>query len=291
MKRLFPLIIILIGLLFDSIYVVPQGSYAVMHDKIINPGLHFKWPFIERAHYGSTLPTTLSADGSTEGPFLTVQTFDKHNLEIGYQLVWQVTDPTTYYHTTKQSTPINDIRTKLNDELALRISQLTLAQLQQSDQQQAMLNHVLDAINPIAASKGIQLTSLMITSLNVASQDKAAWINQLKSSQQASLEQLRQETSTLAQSLKANADQKANDIVAKAQAQADQIRSQGDLEATKIYTNAYNKNPSFYEFFHNLQMYKHLLTNKQDVLVFSTQTPFFKSMRMANQANDDEKNS
>jgi membrane protease subunit HflC len=290
MKRIFPLIIILVGLLFDSIYVVPQGSYAVMHDKIINPGLHFKWPFIERAHYGSTLPVTLLADGSTESPFLTVQTFDKHNLEIGYQLVWQITDPITYYHATKQSTPINDIRAKLNDELGLRISQLTLAQLQQNDQQQTMLNHVLDAINPIAASKGIQLTSLLITSVNVASQDKTAWINQLKISQQENLDQLRQETSTLAQSLKANADQKANDIVEKAQAQADQIRTQGDLEATKIYTSAYNKDPAFYEFFHNLQMYKQLLTNKQDVLVFSTHTPFFKSMSMASQQNNDGKN-
>ena len=128
------------------------------------------------------------------------------------------------------------------------------------------------------APKGVQLNTLMITSINVAQDERSAWVDKMKAVQEAQLNQLRQETSTLSQTLKANTDNKVAKVLGDGKMQADQIRSQADLEVTQIYAQAYNQDPNFYEFFHNLQLYKKVLSSKQDVLVLSTQTPFFKSL-------------
>lgn len=286
MKRLLPFFIICAALIYDSAYVVTDGTYAVLNGSVIKPGLHFKWPFIDHVSFGNMGPEILSADGSTAGPFLTAQTFDKQNVEVGYQLAWQVADPKRFYQASKTADALAEIRTQLNTELGLRLSQLTLSQLQQANQQVLLSAHVLDSLNATASKRGIKCISLMISSLNVPSTEQDRWIASMKTTQQETLDQLRQQTSTLTQTLQKSTDQKAANIVESAQATADKIRSQADLDATQIYTDAYNKDPAFYEFFHNLQMYKQLLTNKQNVVVLSTKTPFFKSMDPNPQGSD-----
>ncbi|MFX8708220.1 hypothetical protein ABTM42_20210, partial [Acinetobacter baumannii] len=67
-------------------------------------------------------------------------------------------------------------------------------------------------------------------------------------------------------------------LLAKGKQQADTLRTTADLEATQTYAMAYHKNPEFYEFFHNLQLYKKVLNTKQDILILSTHTPFFQSL-------------
>ncbi len=288
MKKIIFLLILLLALIISSSFVVPEGSYGLKYmlwrspknPELVTPGLHFKWPFVQKVILGNAHPQLLLADGSTGNPYLSVQTFDQHHLELGYALVWRITDPLKFYQAQAKvkTDNWNELRTLLNNDLTQSFASLTLNQLLQAEVQQQILSNTLNKLSKKEDLQGIQLIDLMITSATVAETEKAAWLSQTQTQQQTQLDQLRQKTATLTQSLQADADEKAAQVLINGKIQADQIRSQADQEATQIYADAYQKNPAFYEFYHNLQLYKKVLSSKQDVLVLSTKTPFFKSL-------------
>ena len=54
------------------------------------------------------------------------------------------------------------------------------------------------------------------------------------------------------------------------------MRGEGDAIAAKIYSQAYTQDPKFYSFYHSLMAYAHAFNSKQDVLVLSPDSQFFK---------------
>jgi len=286
MKRIYIVILIIVVLLGASIFVVPEGSYVFKYNvwekthqpKLLEPGLHFKWPFVQKVVYSQQEPQILTADGSAAHPFVAAQTFDKHTLEIGYGLVWKNIDPKQFYQANQDGNILNSVQDNLRKLLSVSIMQMTLPQVLQLNQQQTLLNQILAKMNKQFEAKGIKFLTLTMTSVDIANAEKSAWLDQMKAQQQNQLTELQQQTSTLTQTLKTSADDKAATIIAKGNAEADKIKADADLNANQIYADAYNKDPQFYEFFHNLQMYKQVLSSKQDVVVLSTHTPFFSSL-------------
>ena len=62
----------------------------------------------------------------------------------------------------------------------------------------------------------------------------------------------------------------------------EQLRGEGDAEATRIYGEAFGKDPQFAEFYRSLDAYKASIGKKGDVLVIDpASSDFFKNMRVA----------
>lgn len=286
MKRLLVLFVLILGLIYACIFIVPAEKFAVQYDpshpnvnpKIVYAGLHFKLPLKQKIVFGDQRAQLLAANGAADAPYLSAQTFDKHTLEIDYVVVWQVSNPLMFYRAGMQSDVLNLLREQLNKNMEDGVSLLTLPQLLMAEQQQVLTTNLLNKLNKSFSSKGIKIDNVFIVSLNIANAERATWLDQMKATQAKQLDQLRQEAATFSQTLREDSEQKVAKIIENASKEAGTIRAKADLDATAIYAEAYNKNPGFYEFFHNLQMYKKILTNKQDVLVLSTHTPFFKSL-------------
>lgn len=51
--------------------------------------------------------------------------------------------------------------------------------------------------------------------------------------------------------------------------QAETIKGQGDAESTRIYGQAYSKNPSFYKLLRTLESYKKVLDDKTTAILSS----------------------
>ena len=59
--------------------------------------------------------------------------------------------------------------------------------------------------------------------------------------------------------IKANARRQQEEIMAEALKTAEQIKGQADAEATRIYAEAYSRDPDFYEFLRTLESYEKAL--------------------------------
>lgn len=67
--------------------------------------------------------------------------------------------------------------------------------------------------------------------------------------------------------MKSDADRQAAVIEAEAYAQAEKLKGEGDAEAARIYAEAYNRDPEFYEFYRTLEAYKEALGSNTKIVI------------------------
>ena len=68
-------------------------------------------------------------------------------------------------------------------------------------------------------------------------------------------------------------------ILAEAFRDAEKIKGEGDAKASRIYAQAFSKNPEFYRFYRSLQAYRESFRDKKDVLVVDPSSEFFRYMK------------
>jgi membrane protease subunit HflC len=64
--------------------------------------------------------------------------------------------------------------------------------------------------------------------------------------------------------------------LAEAQKQASILRGQGDAEATRIYNEAYSKDPAFFDFYRSMQAMREGLNGKNTTFVGAPSGDFFR---------------
>jgi len=78
-----------------------------------------------------------------------------------------------------------------------------------------------------------------------------------------------------ADKMRSEADRDKSEILANAYREAQILRGQGDAEATRIYGEAYSKDPDFYRLLRTLEAYKKILPGKT-TLVLRTDSDLFR---------------
>ena len=92
--------------------------------------------------------------------------------------------------------------------------------------------------------------------------------NELRSTGEAESEKIR-----------ADAEKQRTVILAEAFRDAEKIKGEGDAKASRIYAQAFSKNPEFYRFYRSLQAYRESFKDKKDVLVVDPSSEFFRYMK------------
>ena len=62
--------------------------------------------------------------------------------------------------------------------------------------------------------------------------------------------------------------------------QVQEIQGKADADATRIYGNAYNRNPEFYAFLRTLESYKEN-ANPNSVMLLTTESDFYRYVKTA----------
>ena len=67
--------------------------------------------------------------------------------------------------------------------------------------------------------------------------------------------------------IRAEADRQRQVIVAEAYRDAQRTKGEGDAQASRIYAEAFQKNPEFFSFYRSMEAYRQSLRSKSDVMV------------------------
>ncbi|HTU66736.1 MAG TPA: protease modulator HflC [Steroidobacteraceae bacterium] len=243
--------------------------------KDYQPGLHFKYPFIDNVVKFDRRVLSLKFDGEQ---FLTKES---QGLTIGYYIKWRISDPEQFYQATSGGDEGRAevlVGQKIQDGIKNAIAGRTLKEIVISDRQQ-ITGEFMPAVSKLLAEFGIQLIDVRVQRIDLQEDVAARVYESMKQSFEGIARTQRGEGDRESQIIRSEAERKRVEIIAKANADAQRIRGEGESTAATLYAAAYNRNPEFYSFYRSLQAYRNSLGQDRDLIVVSPDGEFFKYLK------------
>ncbi|MDF7670775.1 protease modulator HflC [Orbaceae bacterium ESL0721] len=317
-KLLIPVVFILIGILFASVYVVEEGTRGVVlrFNKIIglsSSGLHFKIPGVDKVKIiDAKIQTTDSSNNSgREQKFITRE---KKDLIVDYFVQWKIIDFNRYYETVAGGNSVeNLLLARLNGRLRAEIGKLDIRDIindskADTKSRNSLMIRVKDALNgtsqdavvsdniPIEdlvadaekdpeSSKtsmrafGVEVIDVRIKQINFPAEVSESIYARMSAEREVVARDQRFQGVREAEEIRGSATLEATKILSEAESKSRVIRGEGDANAAKLYADAFNKDREFFSFIRSLQAYKQSFTNN-DVMVISPDSEFFRYMKL-----------
>jgi membrane protease subunit HflC len=234
-------------------------------------GLKFKLPFIENViKYPSKLILY-------ESPPTEVITRDKHRLYFDNSAQWRIDNPLRFYTSFNN---IESAKTRIDDRLfaAMRDSvgrQDSYDLISDRDQTGMMLVEMANTINRDLVEDGISIVDIRIKRTDLPEETYASIYNRMITERQQVAERYRSEGEQELLEIRSATDREVRIITSRAQREAEEIRGEGDSEAARIYNEAYNRDPSFFEFYNLLETYRKTV-GRGSTMVVPLDSPFAK---------------
>jgi membrane protease subunit HflC len=229
-------------------------------------GFYPKWP-IERA---MRFDRRVSIYNPRPSEFLTR---DKKNLVVDSAVCWRVADPLQFLETVGDQV---GAELRLHDivwaALAAEIGQVQLDDLVTVDPEHVKVATVVSGVREKAAAiskdrLGIEVVDVQLKRLTFPEQNKQSVFARMRAERDRIAKEYRAQGKEQAIGIQAQADKEREVILATAYEQAEKLRGQGDADATRIYGEAYSKDPKFYRFLRTLESYRKVLDEKTTIIL------------------------
>jgi membrane protease subunit HflC len=295
-------IIILLIIAFSAAYVVDETEQVVITqfgkaigDPITEPGLRFKIPIIQQANY---FPKNLLDWDGDPGQ---VPTLDKTFIWVDTFARWKIVDPLKFFQTVSNvvgalarlddiidpavrnfitSYPL--IETVRMTNRKLDTFEMGADQLQDerilrkiSLGRQEIIKGILNQAQPKLQEFGIQLVDVKIKRLNYVEEVRKSVYSRMIAERKQIAEKFRSEGEGEARKIEGNQERELKRITSEAYKTAQEIKGKADGEATRIFAQAFSKDPDFYSFVQTLDIYKKTM-DKNSSLILSTNSDFLK---------------
>ncbi len=244
---------------------------------VTEPGLHVKWFFRSATYFDRRLRIY----NPRPSEFLTR---DKKNLVIECYVAWQIADPKTFVQTVGDPVAaemrLHDIIwSSLAAAVGTHDMDALIAPSPQAVRTQDMLDEVTQLTDARALERyGIRVADVRIKRLNLPEQNKQSVYARMRAERERIARRYRAEGEEQALKIRADADRQKQEILSAAYKQAEEIKGQGDAEATRIYSNAYSRNPAFYKLLRTLEAYKKIFGDDKTTAILSSDSELLKVM-------------
>ncbi|MBF6056991.1 MULTISPECIES: protease modulator HflC [Thiomicrorhabdus] len=261
----------------NSIFTVKQSETAVVLrlgeivKADLEPGLHFKTPFINSVRTFDARLQTLDANPER------YLTSEKKNLEVDSFVKWRIKDVAKFYTTMNGDNRLAGMRLGqiVKDGLRAEFGNRTVKEVI-SGERVEIANKIKETTAQAASSFGIEIEDVRIKRIDLAKDVSDSVYRRMEAERNRVAKDLRSKGSEAAEKIKADADRQRVVILADAYSQGEVIRGKGDAKAAEIYAKAYSKDPEFYSFYHSLNAYQSSFKSKEDVMVVDPKSDFFK---------------
>jgi len=268
------------GILFvgsNSLFTVKESETAVVLrlgeivKADIEPGLHFKTPFINNVRMFDARLQTLD---SAPERFLTSE---KKNLEVDSFIKWRIKDVEKFYTTMNGDNRLAGMRLGqiVKDGLRAEFGNRTVKEVI-SGERVEIAQKIRTATADAAQSFGIEIEDVRIKRIDLAKDISESVYRRMEAERNRVAKDLRSKGAEAAEKIRADADRQRVVILADAYSQAEVIRGKGDAKSAEIYANAYSQDAEFYSFYHSINAYQSTFKDKSDVMVVDPNSDFFK---------------
>jgi membrane protease subunit HflC len=272
------IIVLLLIALYSAFYTVDQSEQAILVQLgspaggTIGPGLHIKIPLIQKIVF---FERRLLGYDTTPAEILSA---DKKNLEVTNYAKWKIVDPLKFYTTVRDMTGallrLGDI---IDSEVRMELGRHVMSDII-SKPRADIMDPVKERSDKWAQNFGIRIVDVRIKRINLPEENRQAVYERMQTERERQAKKYRSEGQGEALKVKAAADRERTIILAEADRNAQVLRGQGDAEAARIYAEAYEQDPGFFDFTRTLEASRKALDDKT-TLVISPDYEFLRFMK------------
>ncbi|MCL4846584.1 MAG: protease modulator HflC [Acidobacteria bacterium] len=278
------LAIVLLAFVGGATYTVREGEQVIITqfgnpvgDPIVEPGLHFKLPFIQKTNFFER--RFLEWDGNPNQ----VPTRDKRFIWVDTYARWRIVNPLLFFQRLRDErgaqSRLDDI---LDGETRNAVARNDLIELVrstnrnpddvvvESEEEREILNEIergrerisreiLERAATRTADLGIELLDLRIKRINYVDEVQKDVFARMIAERRRIAELFRSEGQGEAARIQGERERELQRIQSEAFRAAEELRGKADAEATDIYAAAYSRDADFYAFTRSLEAYDRLM--------------------------------
>jgi modulator of FtsH protease HflC len=238
------------------------------------PGLNWKVPFIQTGIGFDRRLIDFDAQGQE------VILGDQRRLVVDTFTRYRITDPLRFYQTVGATE--NGIRLRLgpivSSSLRNTLGNEPLLAVLSADRARIM-GEIRQRVNAEARSFGIEVTDVRIRRADLPEENTQAILSRMQSERERVAREQRAEGAEQAQRIRAAAERDRTVLIAEAQSRAETLRGEGEQQAIRIFAEAYEKDPEFYQFWRTMQAWREAFADGESRLLLSPDSDFFKYFR------------
>lgn len=267
-----------------SVYVVSEKERAVvlrfgaLVNDNVSPGIHIKFPLADTVKRFDARVLTVDA---TPESFFTVQ---QKRVEVDSFAKWRITDVGRYYRSTGGDERLASVRlaSRINDGLRNEFGRRTLHEVVSGERDQLMADLANSLNETVSETLGIEVVDVRVKRIDLPQEVGRSVYQRMAAERKEEATEYRSKGREEGEKIQANADRLRTIIAAEAYRDAELLRGEGDALASSTYAEAYNKDPEFYAFTRSLKAYRSSFAGKQDMMLVSPDSEFFKYLKDAN---------
>ena len=202
-------------------------------------------------------------------------TLDRLNVSLDYYGTWKIVDPILFLQTVRDNIGAEArLLDVFSSSLSVQLGQYKLEQLVNTDAEKLELDTMIaDTVayaKERAAEYGIEEADAPIRVLTFPAANKQSVYDRMSAEREQMAQRYRSEGSEEASNIRANAEKEQQLILAEAYQKVQEIMGEGDAEAIRIYGEAFQKDPEFYEFIRTLETYEKTIDGNTTLILPST---------------------
>ena len=263
-----------------ALFTVPQWMQAMVVQLgepvrvVQEPGLYWKIPFIQQVTYFDR--RLLDYDAASKD----ILTIDKQQLSVDNYSRWRIADPLQFYRTVRDE---RGAQSRLDDivysDLRETLGRHTLRDIV-SDKRDQLMADVTARSAEKAKVYGIEIVDVRIKRADLPEKNEQTVFGRMRSERERQAKKFRAEGDEEARKIRSESDKQVQILLADATQQGEVIRGEGDANATRIFAEAYGRDPDFYAFQRTLEAYRTALATGTTVIL-SPKSEFFRFLERA----------
>ena len=267
-------VVFVIGLLLvNSLYTVAENEYACVtrFSEIVDitneAGLHLKVPFIDSVR--SFPDMTLIYDI----PPSEVLTSDKKNMTVDSYIVWEISDPRTFYRTLgttgEAEARLNAVTYNELKNLMGTLEQDDIINTEDASGRNDIYAGLTTDVAEICKTYGINVLDVRIKRFDLAQSNEDAVYARMISDRNQIAEKYTADGNYEASIIRNDVDKQVNILVSNAKAEAARLEAEGEQEYMRLLAEAYNTadKKNFYEFICAIDALKASLSGDEKVVI------------------------
>jgi len=266
---------VLLGLivLFNTAFIVRQDRQAIVlrlgeYVGTINapganqPGLHFKIPFMDSVVIYPKRNLGLLLEGQD------IIASDQEQLRVDAVIRWRIRDPRRFYQSAL-AMDVGESRLETFAEAAVRRALGAATSNQIIRERRAELMRTIEAdLNAAAAPElGITVIDVRIRQVDFPQDTRERVYARMRSEREQEAGRIR-----------AEGQREATIVLATAREESERLRGEGDAERSRIFAQAYGRDPEFAAFYRSMRAYDHALSEGTPIIV-PPDSDFFRYMQ------------
>ncbi|MCC2610351.1 protease modulator HflC [Neorhizobium petrolearium] len=268
-------------LVYSSVFVVNEREQAIVvrfgeiQDVKRDPGIYFKLPFAfmdaDRVQYVEDRALRFDLDN------IRVQVRGGAFYEVDAFVVYSISDPRRFRETVSgdRESAESRLRTRLDAALR-RVYGLRNFDAALSDERASMMQEVHADLNTAAETLGLTIRDVRIRRTDLTQEVSAQTFQRMRAERLAEAELIRARGNEQGQRRRAIADRQVVELVSEAQRDSEILRGEGDAERNKIFGEAFQRDPGFFEFYRSMRAYVASFADKGTTMVLSPDSEFFR---------------